>query len=402
MKSLSVEAFQQACQDAIDEDVDFVLIAGDLFHTAIPSLDLVQTVVRTLRSVNEQGIRCYFIPGSHDCSPTGKTMLNVIEEANLGVNVDREDKSGLTLTEDDDGARITGVSGETGMLDQERYHDLNVDAVSDDADTVFMFHTAVDELKPADLSMDSQGYQQLPQGFDYYAGGHVHIVDRHDYTDTGYGPIVYPGPLFPTAFNELEALEHGGYYLYDDGDVERREVQLKDVATVHVTVDDQNPEDVTEAVLDALKDESVEGAIVTVRLSGTLVGGRISDIDFDAIHDYADRNDVFRLLSNTYSLQTERFKADVDEERTHEEVETDLIEEYAGQIDHVFGDETQVAKQLLGSLNAKKRDGETNQDYEERMVEEADAIITESVVDSGDEDSSKNGETRDLSLNNFT
>ena len=64
MKELSVDAFQQACETAIDNDVDFILIAGDPFHTAIPNLDLVRSVVRILQGVNDYDIPCYFIPGS--------------------------------------------------------------------------------------------------------------------------------------------------------------------------------------------------------------------------------------------------------------------------------------------------------------------------------------------------
>ena len=42
----------------------------------------------------------------------------------------------------------------------------------------------------------------LPKNFDYYAGGHVHIVDSTKID--GYGLIAYPGPLFPNSFSELE------------------------------------------------------------------------------------------------------------------------------------------------------------------------------------------------------
>ena len=61
----------------------------------------------------------------------------------------------------------------------------------------------------------SQPLSLLPKGFDYYAGGHVHIVD--DKQVEGYGRIVYPGPLFPNSFAELEKLERGGFYIVEDG-----------------------------------------------------------------------------------------------------------------------------------------------------------------------------------------
>lgn len=376
MKELSVDAFQQACETAIDNDVDFILIAGDLFHTAIPNLDLVRSVVRILQGVNDHDIPCYFIPGSHDCSPTGKTMLNVIEEANLGVNVARTSDDSLVFTETPTGVKLTGISGEQGMLDQQSYDDIDRDRLAQESgDTVFMFHTAIDELKPDDLPMESKALRFLPRGFDYYAGGHVHVVDHDDFSDNGYAPVVYPGPLFPTAFNELEDIQQGGFYLYDNGNLNRHTVRLKDVVNVDIAVDEQQPDTATESVINELRSYEVSDAIVTIRLHGELVGGRISDIDFDSINSYLDGEDAFHVLTNTNSLQTESFSADVDEDRTHDEIEAELIQEYAGQVDHAFDDEIQTVKELLTSLNEEKQDGETNTDYEERMLSEAKTLL---------------------------
>ena len=54
----------------------------------------------------------------------------------------------------------------------------------------------------------------MPKGFQYYAGGHVHY--RFDIIKEGYGKIVYPGPVFPNNFKELEELKHGGMCIIDD------------------------------------------------------------------------------------------------------------------------------------------------------------------------------------------
>ena len=403
MKELSVDAFQSACETAIDEDVDFILIAGDLFHTAIPNLDLVRSVVRILQDVNDHDIPCYFIPGSHDCSPTGKTMLNVIEEANLGVNVAKTEDDKLVFTETEKDVKLTGISGEQGMLDQQSYDDIDRERLADEpGDKVFMFHTAIDELKPDDLPIESKALRFLPRGFDYYAGGHVHVVDHDDFSDDGYAPVVYPGPLFPTAFNELEDIQQGGFYLYDNGDLERHTVNLKDVVSITVDVDELTPETTTQTVLDQLKDQDVDDAIITIRLHGELVGGRISDIDFDTINRYLDSRDAFHVLTNTNSLQTEAFSADVDEDRTHDEIESELIQEYAGQVDHVFDDEVRTVKELLTSLNEEKQDGETNTDYEDRMYEEAKTILTSHVTSPEKEDAETSSEpSGDESLTAF-
>jgi hypothetical protein len=52
----------------------------------------------------------------------------------------------------------------------------------------------------------------FPKGFDYYAGGHIHIVSQQMLLSA---PVIYPGPLFPNNFSELEELHSGGFYIAD-------------------------------------------------------------------------------------------------------------------------------------------------------------------------------------------
>ncbi|MBA3064689.1 hypothetical protein FP803_04595, partial [Candidatus Woesearchaeota archaeon] len=70
-----------------EKQVDFVLIAGDLFNTALPGIDALKIVVTKLKELKDNNIPSYVIPGSHDFSPSGKTMIDVLENAGLLVNV---------------------------------------------------------------------------------------------------------------------------------------------------------------------------------------------------------------------------------------------------------------------------------------------------------------------------
>jgi hypothetical protein len=384
MKRLSVQAFREACEQSIEEDVDFILIAGDLFHTAIPSIDLVKDVIRILRSVRNADIPVYFIAGSHDFSPTGKTMLDVIEEANLGTNVARGDveEDGtllLKFTEDEDTeAKITGVIGKAGMLDRKNYEALDKQPLEDEeGHKIFLFHTAIKELKPTEIRMESSGVDFLPKGFDYYAGGHVHIVREGQFEKEGYENVVYPGPLFPTNFGEIETLKNGGYYVYNDGELQRKEVPLKDVVAVEVSVNDATPQQAKEQIYDALNQENVEDSIVLLRVNGHLVGGRTSDIGFGSVYEDVMSRGAYYFAKNTGSLTTESFNDAEVEERDHETLENELIEEHLGMVENPFNDEFLATKQLIQALQSEKQDGETNQDYEERIVSEAAEIVEE-------------------------
>ena len=87
LKDISTEAFIKAVDKCILEKVEFILIAGDLFNTSLPRLDNLKTVVTQFRILKNKNIPVYIVPGSHDYSPSGKTMLDVLEEAGLFVNV---------------------------------------------------------------------------------------------------------------------------------------------------------------------------------------------------------------------------------------------------------------------------------------------------------------------------
>src|SRR3989338_3984488 len=87
LKDISTIAFNKAIDKCIEEKVDFILIAGDLFNTSFPRIENLKTVVSTLKQLKDKNIPVYIIPGSHDYSPSGKTMLDVLENAGLFVNV---------------------------------------------------------------------------------------------------------------------------------------------------------------------------------------------------------------------------------------------------------------------------------------------------------------------------
>jgi hypothetical protein len=183
LKDISTRVFSKAIEQCIERKVDFVLIAGDLFNTSLPSIDLLKEVVTKLKSLSENNIPVYIIPGSHDFSPSGKTMLDVLENAGLLTNVVKgeiqEGKLKLNFTVDKKtGAKITGLLGKKGMLDKIYYENLMHENLEQEPGyKIFMFHTALSEFKPNDMEhMEAQPLSLLPKNFNYYAGGHVHYI----------------------------------------------------------------------------------------------------------------------------------------------------------------------------------------------------------------------------------
>ncbi|MFT4261432.1 MAG: metallophosphoesterase [Candidatus Woesearchaeota archaeon] len=370
LKELGALGFIKSIDESINYGVDFILIAGDLFHTALPGIDYVKLVVKKLREVKDKGIRLYYIAGSHDYSPSGKTMLDIIEEADLGINVMKgfvkDDKLSLKFTVDESGAKITGLIGRAGMLEKKYYEKLNRELLeSEEGFKIFMFHTALDELKPTHLAdMESSPISFLPKGFDYYAGGHVHIIKRFE--DEDYKNVIYPGPVFPGNFSELEKLRRGGFYIYDEGEIIRKDIEIKKVVYKEFDFENKTVEEIN-SLLEL--EEEVNDCIVLIRAKGT-IKGRVSNIDFKEFINQLYEEGAYHVLKNTSKLRSEEFK-EIKIKASSLELETKLIKEHLGQIKNNFKSEEEATKQLIHSLSQEKNEGEKAKDYESRIKKES-------------------------------
>ena len=54
LRKLNLNAFDKAINICINENTAFILIAGDFFNTALPSIDSLKDVARILRKVKEK------------------------------------------------------------------------------------------------------------------------------------------------------------------------------------------------------------------------------------------------------------------------------------------------------------------------------------------------------------
>ncbi|MBD3204160.1 serine/threonine protein phosphatase [Candidatus Woesearchaeota archaeon] len=383
LKNLTIDAFDKAIDQSIEKQVDFILISGDLFNSSIPDVSLLKRVVKKLKHVNKKQIPVYIIAGSHDFSPSGKTMLDVLEEAGLCINVVKgevvENKLRLKFTVDEKtGAKITGMIGKKGMLEKKFYENLDTKNLEQEAGfKIFMFHSALTELKPKELEkMDSSPVSYLPKGFNYYAGGHVHIVK--DVSLEGYKNIVYPGPVFPNNFSELEKLEKGGFFFYEDGKTSFNPIQVKNVFSLRINANNKTPEQINQEIIDEIKNKEFIDTIVLLRILGKLETGKTTDIDFKRIYSMLYNKSAFFVMKNTYSLKTKEFDDIKIMHSEIDEIEDTLIDEQANGENIESWDlkkEKSMIRQLMTSFNLDKKEGEKVYEYQERILKEAAKLL---------------------------
>ncbi len=378
MRDISTKAFLKAMDEVMAKEVDFILISGDLFNTAIPSIDHLKLVVSKLKEAKDRDMPVYMIAGSHDYSASGKTMLDVLNEAELIQNVVKgsveEGKLKLKFTIDPKtGAKITGMLGKKGALETKYYEQLdkgNLEA--EQGFKIFMFHTAIAELKPKDLEqMEAYPLSYLPKNFEYYAGGHVHYIFRKEIPD--YGMITYPGALFPANFKELEKYGCGGYYIYDEGELSWHEVRVFYTESITINCEHKNPKEVEETAWNQFKDKDVESRIITIRLEGTLREGSITDINFKELYAKIYERGAYFIMRNMNKLKSPAFEELKVNQGSTEEIEESIAKEHAGQIRSESIDcleEIETVKIILKALNTEKIEGETVPTFQNRIKEE--------------------------------
>lgn len=368
LRELGLRTFEKAIDICVEEYVGFVLISGDLFDTALPSIDVLKETARILRKLREHDISCYIIPGSHDFSPSGRTLLDVFERAGLVENVMKYDNGELKFSVDRTGAKVTGMYGRKGGLESSDYSELKKEGLeSEGGFKIFMFHTALDEFKPKDLErVECLSYQMLPRNFDYYAGGHVHYA--FEASREGYKKIVFPGPLFPNNFRELEEFGCGRFCVVSVSnglDVSWREIKLKEVVHHKFNLDGVFAEDVEARVVNSVRD--FDDKILLLRFEGVL-SSRAGDINFKGI---AERlSSAYAVLKSTSGLKSRESKLNLDI-RSSADVESLLMSEAKFSIG---GQE--LAMSLMRVLDVEKSDGERSADFEARVLKEAlDALL---------------------------
>ncbi len=383
----STKAFTKAVDICIEKAVDFILVSGDFFNTSLPSIDRLKEVTSKLKELADRNLPVYIIPGSHDYSPTGKTMLDVLENAGLFTNVMRgsstdDGKVQLKFTVDKKtGAKITGIGGKKGMLDKHYYEQLLLDNLEKEPGfRIFMFHTAVEEFKPAGLEqMDAVPLAMFPKGFSYYAGGHIHRVFEREVK--GYGLITMPGPLFPNNFDELELIGNGGFYIVEadaDGKVKATHcpVIIHNVYTINANAEKKTPEEVTDGLMASIEQKEFFNTIVLVRVAGKLRSGKTSDVGFRQLLEAVYSKRAVYVAKNTSKLVGKDFEEIKVDYQSVEDAEQKLIAEHAGQSKAFPVDkEKELAHKLLHILAKEKEEGETVADFEKRVKDDFAKVV---------------------------
>jgi len=365
LQDLNLQSFKKAIDSCILEKVEFVLIAGDLFDSAYPPIEILKEAFAEFKKLKDAKIPCFIIAGSHDYSVSGKTFLDVLEKAGFCKNVEdyeRTENSILLNPVIHQGVAIYGYPGrKAGMeIDDLRKIKLN-DAPG--MFKIFMFHTTLDKAR-GNLPVDAIESESLPKA-DYYALGHLHI-------DFQYENFVYPGPIFPNNFQELEDLQKGSFYIVNTelpNPFKKIEIKIKDVEPVTIQIKDATT--ATEKIIEQINQRDIEDKIILLRIKGELENGKHSDIKFQQIEEFVRQKNVYFLLKNTHELKTKEFELEIEVENT-ENIEQEVIENYLQENPSDFN---KLINQLMNSLSLEKQEDEKAVVFENRLMDASKKLL---------------------------
>lgn len=370
LQQLNLESFKKAIEICIEEEVNFIIFSGDLFDSAYPPIEILKETFSEFRKLKEERIKCYIIAGSHDYSVSGKTFLDVLERAGFceicRFEVQEEENKILLNAHNHESISIYGYPGKKSGLEVEDLRKIKLEPSN--KFKILILHTTMTSAKGT-LPIDSVSIEELPEA-DYYALGHLHLVHENKISDNKY--LIYPGPIFPSNFQELEDLKAGSFYIVDvNGYVKltKKELKLRNVLTIKVEI--ENALTATDKILSVLEQQDLKDKIVLLKLKGKIKQGKTSNIKFQEIQEAVKKKKAYVLLKSTSQLKTEETEIEIETDNI-DKIEDMMIETFIKENPSQFNS---FIPSLINSFNLEKQEDEKRLIFENRLLSEINKIL---------------------------
>lgn len=377
-------AFEAIAQDAIARRVDFVLLAGDLFHKrSIDPLTLLQATV-ILQSLREAGIPVLVVQGNHERPHLQETTswLGYLAELGLLKLVTTRYREGHIVVEPwtpermegtyvdlPGGVRVIGVQY-FGAATSRVVRDL-ADALANSPEprpayTVLMLHAGLQGiLDNYSATLSRAQLEPLRPHVDYIAMGHIHkpfiVADW----------IHNPGSPETTSMNEVEWTDRG--YLVVEvraGEAPPHSVTvvrsprrpfIRHTFRVDTYASPQELHDALGAFLDGITDDAVRAAqpVVELDLRGVLAFSR-ADLDVAHVEEMVARAFSATVTRVKDSTTPSEFDIEPADNLTRQELEMlvlrELVERDARNRDHsqVWSEMAVRLKEMVLAGNSPK------------------------------------------------
>jgi len=198
-------AFNEAIDTSIKDHVDFVILAGDIFHVPNPSGKAIVVLANALKRLRQNNIDSFFILGDHDISRIRATPVPFVYH---NLDFSKYIGDGKPIIYKDvfivgfDKRRKTEIE-----TFEEDFARVDAEAKKHQGHKILVLHQGIAEINKFAAELNST---DLPKNFTYYAMGHLHDQDLKRFSHLG-GPLAYPGSIELTSSEGIKDTQKGFY-----------------------------------------------------------------------------------------------------------------------------------------------------------------------------------------------
>ncbi|AEA48103.1 metallophosphoesterase family protein [Archaeoglobus veneficus] len=224
------QAFLRAVNFAVERKVDFIIIAGDLFHkkSEMDPVTLTQAS-KVLEKAKKAGIPVIAVEGNHDSTYFRETYswMDYLAGHDLVINLKPSFEDGIVVEEwdgqsgayvDIEGVRIYGMKYYGSMT--EKVLDEYAAKIKKSEFTIFTAHVGVEGYMNIYGCIPASKLHKLKSRVDYVALGHIH----KSFVEGDF--IFNPGSIETCEVSEY-GLKRGIFYVEYDGELKYELVQFK-------------------------------------------------------------------------------------------------------------------------------------------------------------------------------
>ena len=305
------DSFNQAIDISIQDKVDFVIFAGDIFHNPNPSGTAILQMANALKKLKQNEIESFFVLGEHDISRIRSTPIPyVYHNLEFSKYVGR----GEPVYYKD--VMIVGFdkirkNEMTGL--EEKF--LRVESLANEhkGHKILVLHQGITEVNKFAGEVNST---DLPKNFTYYAMGHLHdkFLKQYDHLK---GPLAYPGSTEMTTSEGVKETEKGFFKVdISDDEAKPQWVKLDTRPQISVKTEFENIDsaikELNEKIVGLEKKPIIEIKIHGENLEREIIEGKIADLASKSLHFswkiFQNDDESSVLLNRPAQIDQELFK----------------------------------------------------------------------------------------------
>lgn len=371
MQEAPFQSFQKIVDQAIEKNVDFVLLSGDLYNTQKINIKAQSLFIGQLNRLNQEEIPVFLIRGNHDYLTEETKTLTLPLPKNVYTYTDQVTTQ-MIETKNHKKVAVSGFSYGSQWIHERKVKDYpqrmeNVDM------HIGMLHGALE-------SRHSMGGNYAPftlaelghKNYDYWALGHIHQrqqLSKHPLA-------IYPGNI--QGLHKNETGEKGCLFVEWSERGEKIEfIPTAPIIWEKMGINLTEIENISQ-LIDRINEKIIEKDLSANRLIHLII--RVSKEDnVDLIH-FIQGQEFSEQISNQISLPNfwiARTEVVVDKADNQQSLEELYPKEWSKSVGNAkkiqkFSEKTE---NILNNIPRKYLTEENSADYRERMIEKAIAKI---------------------------